>query len=235
MDLFHAPPPVWYDPWGYNRPGDFVSTQPSPTYIDPFCFDGHLKFPQRPVVLEGNVKGRIWATYTDNDPASMLANVPSDKTSKLETEPVALEAGPDPNTLVVSTDEEQQRTTFQIIPPKPQRLIFDAKNHQFESETAKMGSITDLVISPPTVFLNPARTFPTAWCVMNTDSPSVRLRQLISSDNKANAVPWNQFIEDNKSTYGPTGGGKTWQIDRCPLPDVALPQIVVDGYGLPAS
>ena len=52
MDLFHSTPPAWYDPWGYNRPGDFVSTQPSPTYLDPFCFDGQLKFPQRPLWAE---------------------------------------------------------------------------------------------------------------------------------------------------------------------------------------
>ncbi|HEX5876370.1 MAG TPA: hypothetical protein VFY60_17100 [Pyrinomonadaceae bacterium] len=235
MDLFHSPPPAWYDPWGYNRPGEFVSTQPSPTYIDPFCFDGQLKFPQRTVTLDGNFKGRSWATFTDNDPASLLANVPSNKDGEFAQEPVELEAGPDPNTLVVSTDEEQQRTTFQILSPKRQRLIFDANTHKFETETTPMGSIGDLVVGPPTVFLNPAKTFPTAWCVMNINSRSARLRNLVTFDTDRSGVPWDLFIAANKPKYGPTGGGKTWQIDLCPLPDDSLPQVVLDGYGLPAS
>jgi hypothetical protein len=203
MDLFHTPPPVWYDPWGYNRPGDFVSTQPSPTYIDPFCFDGQLKFPQRPVTLEGNFKGRAWAVFVDNDPA-------------------------DPNTLVVLTDEDRQRTTFQILPPKSLRITFDANTHTFQQEVRTLGSTSKLVVGPPAIGINPARTLNTAWCVVNSDSTTARLRKLVGT-------PWDKFVEANKAKYGPTGSGKTWQIQVCPLPDAALPEVVLDGYALSVS
>lgn len=233
MDLFHSPPPPWYDPWGYNRPGDFVSDQPSPTNLDPFCFEGQLKFPQRPVKYDDSFKGRSWAVFAENDPASLLANAPSKKDGKPVEEPLKLEAGPDPNTLVVLTDEEQHRSTLQLAPPKFQRITFDANNHKFQPEATTLGTINQLIVGPPTVFLNPARTFPTAWCVMNTDSPTVRLRRLVTPAD--GVVPWDKFVDENKSAYGPRGGGKTWQIDICPLPEAALSQVVLDGYGLPAS
>ena len=233
MDLFHSPPPAWYDPWGYNRPGDFVTDQPSPTFLDPFCFDGNLKFPHRPVKFDDSFKGRSWAVFAENDPASLLANAPSKKDAQPEPEPVVLGAGTEPDTFVVLTDEDQHRSTLQLLPPKFQRIVFDANNHSFQPETTPMGSINKLVVAPPTVFLNPARTFPTAWCVMNTDSPSVRLRKLVTSES--GTVPWDQFVDENKTEYGPSGGGKTWKIDICPLPAVALPEVVLDGYGLPLS
>ena len=50
-----------------TKPNDFVSEQPSPTYLDPFCFNGQLRFPQRPVVLETAFKGRRWAALTAQD------------------------------------------------------------------------------------------------------------------------------------------------------------------------
>ncbi|HEX5876615.1 MAG TPA: hypothetical protein VFY60_18355, partial [Pyrinomonadaceae bacterium] len=207
MELFHSPPPAWYDPWGYNRPGDFVTDQPSPTYLDPFCFDGQLKLPQRPVTLDGSFKGRSWAVFVDKDPA-------------------------EPNTLIVLTDEERQRTTFQLLPPKPLRLTFDAGNHTFQQEVTTLGSNSKLVIGPPAVGFNLARTIQTAWCVVSPDSVSARLRRLVTYDSKTSGVPWDKFVEANKARYGPSGAGKTWKIEICPLPDAALPEVVLDGYVL---
>jgi hypothetical protein len=234
-DLFHSPPPPWYDPWGYNRPGDFVTSQPSPTYLDPFCFDGHLKLPHRPVKFDDSFKGRAWAVFAENDPASLLANAPTKKDGEPEEEPVMIEAGPDPDTLIVLTDELQHCSTLQLFPPKSQRVTFDANTHKFQHEATTLGTTNQLIVGPPTVFLNPARTFPTAWCVVNPISPTVRLRKLVTFDSESQGVPWDLFVDENKGTYGPRGGGKTWQIDVCPLPAVALPQVVLDGYGLPAS
>jgi len=50
-----------------TKPNDFVSEQPSPTNLDPFCFNGQLRFPQRPVVLETAFKRRRWAALTAQD------------------------------------------------------------------------------------------------------------------------------------------------------------------------
>ncbi|HVF22428.1 MAG TPA: hypothetical protein VM941_05105, partial [Pyrinomonadaceae bacterium] len=74
-NLFHSTPPLWYDPWGYNRPGDFISEQPSPTYLDPVCFNGQLQVPQRRVNFDAPFKGRRWAVFTDNDPGLILRTV----------------------------------------------------------------------------------------------------------------------------------------------------------------
>ena len=70
---------------------------------------------------------------------------------------------------------------------------------------------------------------------MNPDAPSVRLRKLATFDSDSGGVPRDMFVDENKSKYGPRDGGKTWQIDLCPLPDVALPEVVLDGYGLPIT
>src|SRR6185369_5589320 len=91
QSLFHRTPPPWYDPWGYNRPGDFVTTQPPATYLDPFCFNGQLGFPQRPITLENKLKGRQWAVFTDNDAASMQASgAAASADAQIPTDPCVL-------------------------------------------------------------------------------------------------------------------------------------------------
>lgn len=123
LPLFHKPPPRWYDPWGYNRPGDFVTQQPSPTYLDPFCFDGHLRFPQRPVTLETKFKGQQWAIFAEND-----------------------------SSIVIRTDEDQKVTTVYRLPAKPLGVTYTAATHELHSEALPYGSITDQVLGPPGFF-----------------------------------------------------------------------------------
>ena len=234
-NLFHTAPPAWYDPWGYNRPGDFFPHQPNVNYLTPFCFESNLRFPQRPITLEGTFKGRSWAMFTDNDPASILANA---KPATRETErhdPVLLQASNDPSALVVTADEDRQRTAFQILPAGPSRVTFDVFSHTLRQETTLVGSNGNDVMSSPTVYKNKARTFPTAWCVVNPDFASTRLRKLAAVDPETGDSPWMKFVDDNETEYGPKDGGKTWQIERCPLPATALPVIWLHGYNLPAS
>jgi hypothetical protein len=231
--LFHGPPPAWYDPWGYNRPGDFVPQQPSPSFLDPFCFDGQLRFPQRPVTLETAFKGHSWAVFTDNDPASLLASAKRLTDNSENDDLPGLSATSEPYTLVVVADEHRQRTVFQLLPPKPQRVVFDAMNHSMRHEASEFGSIDRRVVASPTVFLNPSRTFPTAWCVVNPEFPAARLRKLATVDPERGASPWDKFVDDNKSQYGPRDGGKIWQIEKCPLPSSALPTVLLQGYDLP--
>ncbi len=233
-NLFHSAPPDWYDPWGYNRPGDFETAQPSPTYLDPFCFEGNLRFPQRPVTLEVAFNGRSWAVFTDNDPASLLASAKPPVNGEAAEEPVVLRASSEPSALVVTADEDRQRTTFQLLPPKPLRITFDTANHTLRNEQQDFGSIAGAVVAPPTVYLSPGQRFPTAWCVANPDFSSARLRKLAAFDPDKETSPWDKFIEDNKSQFGPRDGSKTWDIERCPLPSSALPLVVLQGYDLPA-
>jgi hypothetical protein len=233
-NLFHSPPPDWYDPWGYNRPGDFVSAQPSPTYLDPFCFESQLRFPQRPVTPEAAFNGRSWAVFTDNDPASLLASAKPPAKENATEEPVPLRASSEPSALVVIGDEDRQRTTFQLLPPKPLRITFDIANHMLRNEQPDFGSIAMQVVAPPTVYLSPGQRFPTAWCVVNPDFSSARLRKLATFDPEKETNLWNKFVADNKSQFGPRDGGKAWEIEQCPLPSSVLPLVVLQGYDLPA-
>ena len=234
-NLFHSKPPAWYDPWGYNRPADFFPHQPSDNFLSPFHFDGNLRFPQRPITLEGTFKGRSWAMFTDNDPASILANA---KPATRETErqdPVLLQAANEPNALIVTADEDHQRTSFQLLPAKPVRITFDTFTHALRQDTTVLGSNGNDVMSSPTVYKNKGRTFPTAWCVVNPEFASTRLRRLAAVDPETGDSPWLKFVDDNETEYGPKDSGKTWQIERCPLPQTALPVIWLHGYNLPAS
>src|SRR6185369_11337829 len=127
QSLFHRTPPPWYDPWGYNRPGDFVTTQPPATYLDPFCFNGQLGFPQRPITLENKLKGRQWAVFTDNDAASMQA---SGATASADAQ-----IPTDPCVLVVNTNDDKQQTTLYVLPPKRLVVTYDAPSHEIHPET----------------------------------------------------------------------------------------------------
>ena len=238
-NLFHSTPPLWFDPWGYNRPGDFISEQPSPTYLDPVCFNGQLRVPQRRVNFDAPFKGRRWAVFTDNDPGLILKTVkpPVAGEPQPAPEPRPLRAATDPNALVVTADEDTQRTTLQVLASKPVRLTFDAATHSLRSEAKDWGSISGQVLASPVMYLNPSSSTlatPTAWVVTAPEFPSARLRKLatIATTGKS---PWDTFLDANRTAYGPTGGGKTWQIERCPLPDDVLPKLVLQGYGLPAS
>ena len=226
--LFHSTPPSWVDPWGYNAPGDFVPTQPSPTYLDPFCFDGQLRFPQRRVPFDTSFKGRRWAVFTDNDPGSLLAGTKA---------PELLHADPsqEPSALVVTADEDRQRTTFEVLPPKHLRITFDVASHTLRHETPEFGSTGKQVVAAPLVFQSLTQTFPVAWCVMNPEFPTTRLRKLATVSAPGGVSSWDKFVSDNKAQYGPKDGGKAWQIELCPLPGDALPLLSLYGYGLPAS
>jgi hypothetical protein len=233
-NLFHSTAPAWYDPWGYNRPGDFFPHQPSANYLMPFCFDGNLRFPQRPITFEGNFKGRSWAMFTDNDPTSILANA---KPATRETErqdPVLLQASNEPSALVVTADDDHQRTNFQLLATKPVRITFDVFSNKLRQDTTVLGANGYDVMASPTVYKGKSRTFPTAWCVVNTEFASTRLRKLAAVDPETGVSPWIEFVEDNVAQYGPKDSGKTWQIDMCPLPQTARPMILLHGYNLPA-
>ena len=240
MDLFHSTPPAWYDPWGYNRPGDFETAQPGPTYLAPFCFDGQLNFPVRPVTLDVP-KGRIWSVFTDNDPASILASVPPpDKNAvaeanAIDNDPVLLQSSAEPKTLAMITDEYLHLTILQLLPPKPLRITHDANSHTIQHEAPAMGLTHNLVVGPPVVFLNPSKVFPVAWCPVHPDSPSVRLRKLASFDSETGDVPWETWFNANKAQYESKLPNYGWNIGSCPIPSVALPTVMLHGYGLPAE
>jgi len=232
--LFHSPPPAWYDPWGYNRPGDFINEQPSPTYFDPFCFDSQLRLPQRRVTFDSTFKGRRWAVFTDNDPASLLASVTAASEEMADAEPVLPQAAPEPSALVITADEDRQRTVFQLLPLKPVRTTFDTTSHNLDTHVSDFGSISKPVVATPTVFRSPRSLFPTAWCVVNPEFPSARLRKLVARESNTGASLWDKFVDENESKFGPRDGELGWQIDKCPLPSDVLPMVCLDGYALPA-
>jgi hypothetical protein len=238
MDLFHSPPPAWFDPWGFNRPGDFEPSQPAATYLQPFSFDGQLKLPVRPVTLDVP-KGRIWSAFTDNDPASILASIPEpdEKTMNekktVDDDPVLLQSSAEPDTLVMITDQYLHLTILQLLPSRPLRIIHDAKSHQFQHEAPALGLTRSIVIASPVVFLNPRKVFPVAWCPVEPDSPSARLRKLATLDSQTGDVPWDEWVKANKAEYGPDSQQTRWKIASCPLPSAALPTVTLHGYALP--
>ena len=236
-NLFHAAPPAWYDPWGYNRPGDFNPEQPAATYLDPVCFNGQLKVPQRRVNFDAPFKGRRWAVFTDNDPGLILKTVKPPVPGEPQPAPQPLHAATDPNALVVTADEDSQRTSLQVLAPKSLRLTFDAATHTLRSEAKEWGSIPNQVLASPVMYLNPASSTlatPTAWVVTAPDFPSARMRKLANVGTTGKSI-WDTFLDTNRAQYGPTDGSKTWKIDICPLPQDVLPSLVLQGYGLPAS
>ena len=217
--LFHKPPPPWYDPWGYNRPGDFISTQPEATYLDPFCFNGQLKFPQRAVTLERKLKGHQWAVFTDTH-VTALRDERSDATTS------------DPSVLIVTTDEDKQQTMIYDLPSRRLSVTYDAPTHEVHPETLPYAFINEHILGCPTVFLDPAKVYPVAWCVGGKEYPSVRLRKIASVDPTRHASPWDTWVAANKARYAPDG--QTWKIEECPLPVDALPTVTLYGYLLPA-
>jgi hypothetical protein len=235
-NLFHSRPPLWYDPWGYNRPGDFINEQPSKTYLDPFCFEGQLRLPHRRINFDTAFKVRTWAVFTDNDPSTILRTVkppPADGTPA--PEPAPLRAAGDPNVLVVTADEDRQRSTLRVLPSRLSRITFDTASHTLRNEAKEVGSIESQVLTMPVVYLNPgspAGAAPTAWCVTAPNFPSARLRALAKTDNDG-VSPWDKFV-DEKSSQCAASGTRTWKLDTCPLPTSVLPSIVVLGFGVPA-
>ena len=216
--LFHKNPPSWYDPWGYNRPGDFVSQQPTPTYLDPFAFDGHLRFPQRPITFDYAFKGHQWAVFTDDDP-------PVETSSADEPE-----VTPDPNVFVIRTDEDSKLTNLYVLPAKHLGLTFDATSHEMHPETLpNFGIIAEQMLGMPSVFLN------TAWCPGTGEYPSARLHKLITVDPNTGETPFVTFVNKNIAQYGPTPPEtREWKTDKCPLPNEVLPSVILFGYALPA-
>ena len=211
--LFHQPPPGWYDPWGYNRPGDFVTDpQPAATYLDPFCFNGHLKFPQRPVTLETGFKGRQWAVFTDANSTS----------------------SPPPNTdiLVTRTDDDRQQTSVFVLPSKRLVVTYDAPSHELHPEELPYGFASEHVLGCPAVFFDAAKVYPAAWCPGSREYPSARLRKIVDQ-SKGKSI-WDTFVDQNKTQYGPSGADTAWKIDLCPLPSDVLPALFLYGYLLPA-
>ena len=237
MDLFHSTPPAWYDPWGFNRPGDFETSQPAPSYLDPFCFDSQLKFPVRPVKLDVP-KGRIWSVFTDNDPASILASAPPPaedavaEENAIDDDPVLLQSSAEPNTLVMITDQYLHLTVLQLLPPKPLRITYDASSRKIQHEAPAMNITHNVVVAAPVVFSNPRKLFPVAWCPVHTDSASERLRKLASFDSQSGDVPWEEWVKANKDQYGRDDAFSNWKIADCPLPSVALPTVMLHGYDL---
>jgi hypothetical protein len=229
---FHRAPPQWYDPWGYNRPGDFLPTQPAATYFDPFCFNGNLRFPQRPVALESGFKGRQWAVFTDTDEASLQASArPGSESS--ETTPQDPEVTSEPSVLVVRTDDDKQQTLFYVLPAKRLINTYDAPSHELHPEWLPYAFIAEDVLGAPTVFFDPAKIYPAAWCVGSKEYPSVRLRKIAAVDPAKNVSLWDAFVTKYRAQYGPPDGQTAWKIDQCPLPIDVLPAIVLYGYLLP--
>lgn len=213
--LFHQAPPAWYDPWGYNRPGDFITDpQPASTYLDPFCFNGHLKFPQRPVTLETGFKGRQWAVFTDANSTS--------------SQPVSTDI------LTVRTDDDRQQTSFFVLPSKRLIVTYDAASHELHPEELPYGFANEHVLGCPAVFFDAAKTFPAGWCAGSKEYPSVRLRKIALVDQSKGKSIWDTFVDQNKTQYGPSGGDTAWKIDQCPLPSDVLPALFLYGYLLPA-
>lgn len=224
--LYHSRPPAWVDPWGYNSPGDFVATQPSATYLDPFCFNGNLRFPHRPVTFDAKFKGRRWATFTDNDPASLLASG--------KPAPILRADDADPSALVLTVDEDRQRATFQLLAPKLLRTTFEAASHTIKNEAQDYGWINEQVVAAPLVYKDALAANPSAWCVIN-EFPGERLRALAAVPTTGNSL-WDTFITTNRTTFGPTSPtSKTWKIDLCPLPQDALPEVSLRAYTLKLS
>lgn len=220
LPLFHKPPPRWYDPWGYNRPGDFITQQPAATYLDPFCFDGQIRFPQRPVTLGGGFKGQQWAIFAENDSSSAESGGTHDPDSSSDSE-VSVE----PDVLVIRTDEDRKLTTFYRLPSKRLGVTFDASTHEFHSEAPlPYGSITNQILGPPGFCLD------AVWCVGSREYPSVRLQKLVTVETGKDSSPWDTFVTNNKTQYGPSGGATAWKIEACPLPSDVLPSIVLFGY-----
>jgi hypothetical protein len=235
-NLFHSKPPLWYDPWGYNRPGDFIATQPEGTYLDPFCFEGQLRVPQRRINFDTAFKQRSWAVFTDNDPTTILRTVkPPLKDGPPPSEPKMLQAAGDPNVLVVTADDDRQRSTFRVLPPKQLRVTFDATSHTLRNEMPEFLSIGSQVLTSPVMYLNPASpagSAPTAWCVTAPNFPSTRLRTLAKADADGVSL-WDKYVDEKTSQCAPRDGTKTWKIDTCPLPTGVLPSIVLLGFGVP--
>ena len=218
--LFHKPPPPWYDPWGYNRPGDFVSQQPAATYLDPFCFNGQPRFPQRAVSLERKFQGHQWAVFTDTH-STALSSESSDTTS-------------DPSILVLNTDEDMRRTTAYVLPARRLIVTYDAPSHEVHPETLPYAFIAEQIVGCPTVFLVPAKIYPVAWCVGAKEYPSARLRNIASVDPTKHVSGWDTWVAANRTKYGPTDGTTAWRIGECPLPSDAVPAVNLYGYLLPA-
>ena len=226
--LFHQTPPAWYDPWGYNRPGDFVTTQqPAPTYLDPFCFNGHLKFPQRPVTLETGFKGRQWAVFTDNEPSSVQASAGPESS---DTAPPNV----DPSILVIRTDDDRQQTGLYVLPSKRLIVTYDAPSRELHPEELPLGFTGEHILGCPVVFYDAAKVYPAAWCVGSKEYPSARLRKIAALDQSKGKSLWDTFVDQNKAQYGPSGSDTAWKIDECPLPADVQPLIVLFGYLLPA-
>lgn len=224
--LFHKSPPPWYDPWGYNRPGDFVTQQPPATYFDPFCFNGQVGFPQRPITLDNKFKGRQWAVFTDTDAASLQA-------SGFKAAPDA-SIPTDPCVLVANTNDDKQQTTFYMLPPKHLNVTYDAPSHEIHPETLPCGFLTEHVLACPTVFYDQSKIYPTAWCPGSKEYPSARLRKIATVNQTTGKSLWATFVDANKAQYGPSGSDTAWKIDLCPLPADALPATMLYGYTLPA-
>src|SRR5213078_4324998 len=118
---------------------------------------------------------------------------------KVLEDPVLLQSAAEPTTLIVTADEKTQHTTFQLLPPKPLRMTFDANSHTVQHEAQLFGFINEVVVGPPTVFQPLSKTFPTVWCAINSEFASARLRNLATFDSAAGSVPWDAFVETNKA------------------------------------
>lgn len=215
--LFHKDPPSWYDPWGYNRPGDFVSQQPTSTYLDPFCFNGHLKFPKRPVSFNYAFRGRQWAVFTDDDPPVELS------------QPLEPEVATEPEVLVIRTDEDKKLTSLYVLPAKHLGVKFDVASHELHPEAlSTFGTLTEQILGMPSVSLS------TAWCVGSNEYPTARLQKLLTVDSQTAETPWDTFVNKYKAQYGPSGSASEWKTDQCPMPTEVLPSVILFGYALPA-
>jgi len=146
-----------------------------------------------------------------------------------------LRAAGDPNVLVITTDEDRQRSTLRVLPPKLSRVMFDTTSHTLRNESKEVGSIESQVLATPVVYLNPgspAGAAPTAWCVTAPNFPSARLRALAKADADGVSA-WDKFVDAKPSQCASTGT-KSWKLDTCPLPGSVLPSIVLLGFGVPA-
>jgi hypothetical protein len=213
--LFNGPPPEWVDPWGLNRPGDFFPEQPQPNFLDPFRFEGNLRFPQRLVQIYTGTKNRCWAVFTSGD--SAFQGAPTSTTQS--------------QVLVVTADEDQQHTAFQILPTQSiQPVSFDQASHTIDNPARELGIINKPIASAPTVFVAANSVQPTACCVIYSDFQSKILRKL--ADASKSESLWAKFVRTNQAAYGPTGSDTAWKIEKCPMPEDALPKVSLEGYAL---
>ena len=170
-------------------------------------------------------------------PPTILRSVkPPQKDGTPAPEPAPLQAAGDPDVLVVTADENSQRSIFRVLPPKLLRVTFDAASHTLRNEMPEFLSIGSQVLTSPVMYLNPespAGSAPTAWCVTAPNFPSTRLRALAKAD--ADGVsPWDKFVDEKSlSSQCASSGTKTWKLDTCPLPNSVLPSIVLLGFGVP--